>query len=114
MSTPVPAKGSPERVSTILRSGHGCPAASADLGGSMPVAVVLVMAVLPPATGTTGATNPTGVSAWHPGTSGLVIDIKQTLGRGIIAGAVGTTALNATTYADMVLRARPASTTPEM
>jgi hypothetical protein len=80
----------------------------------MPVAVVLVVAVLPRATGTTGATNASGVSAWYPGTSGLVIDIKQTLGRGLIAGAVGTTALNATTYADMVLRARPASTTPEM
>jgi hypothetical protein len=33
--------------------------------------------------------------------------------RGAIAGAVGTTALNAATYADMVLRARPASSTPE-
>lgn len=32
---------------------------------------------------------------------------------GIAAGAAGTTALNAVTYADMVLRARPASTTPE-
>lgn len=29
------------------------------------------------------------------------------------AGAAGTTALNAVTYLDMVLRARPASTTPE-
>lgn len=33
--------------------------------------------------------------------------------RGLIAGAVGTTALNATTYADMALRGRPSSSTPE-
>jgi hypothetical protein len=33
--------------------------------------------------------------------------------RGLLAGAAGTTALNAVTYADMVLRARPASSTPE-
>ncbi len=33
--------------------------------------------------------------------------------RGAIAGAVGTTALNAATYVDMVARARPASSTPE-
>jgi hypothetical protein len=32
---------------------------------------------------------------------------------GAAAGAAGTTALNATTYLDMVVRARPASTTPE-
>ena len=32
---------------------------------------------------------------------------------GAAAGAAGTTALNAVTYADMVLRGRPASTTPE-
>ena len=32
---------------------------------------------------------------------------------GAAAGAAGTTALNATTYLDMVLRARPASSTPE-
>ena len=32
---------------------------------------------------------------------------------GAAAGAAGTTALNATTYVDMTLRARPASTTPE-
>ncbi len=32
---------------------------------------------------------------------------------GAAAGAAGTTALDATTYADMVLRARPASSTPE-
>ena len=32
---------------------------------------------------------------------------------GVAAGAAGTTALNAVTYLDMVLRARPASSTPE-
>ncbi|WP_300008632.1 hypothetical protein [Pseudonocardia sp.] len=32
---------------------------------------------------------------------------------GIAAGAAGTTALNAVTFADMVVRARPSSTTPE-
>lgn len=32
---------------------------------------------------------------------------------GIAAGAAGTTALNAVTFADMAIRARPASTTPE-
>lgn len=33
--------------------------------------------------------------------------------QGLAAGAAGTTALNAVTYLDMALRARPASTTPE-
>lgn len=33
--------------------------------------------------------------------------------RGALAGAAGTTALNAVSYADMVLRARPASHVPE-
>ncbi|MFN2496811.1 MAG: hypothetical protein ABR608_13025, partial [Pseudonocardiaceae bacterium] len=32
---------------------------------------------------------------------------------GAAAGAAGTTALNAVTYLDMLLRARPASSTPE-
>lgn len=32
---------------------------------------------------------------------------------GVIAGAAGTTALNAVTYLDMTLRARPSSDTPE-
>ncbi|GAA1635974.1 hypothetical protein [Georgenia ruanii] len=35
------------------------------------------------------------------------------LTRGLVAGAAGTTALNAATYLDMVLRGRPASSTPE-
>lgn len=33
--------------------------------------------------------------------------------RGLLAGAAGTTALNAATYIDMVVRGRPASSTPE-
>jgi len=33
--------------------------------------------------------------------------------RGVAAGAAGTTALHAVTYLDMVVRGRPASTTPE-
>jgi hypothetical protein len=33
--------------------------------------------------------------------------------RGVAAGAAGTTALNATTYLDMVLRGRPSSSTPQ-
>ncbi len=33
--------------------------------------------------------------------------------RGALAGAVGTTALNAMTYLDMTVRGRPASSTPE-
>ncbi len=33
--------------------------------------------------------------------------------KGAAAGAAGTTALNATTYADMIFRGRPASSTPE-
>jgi hypothetical protein len=37
----------------------------------------------------------------------------RTVTRALVAGAAGTTALNATTYLDMALRARPASNTPE-
>jgi hypothetical protein len=43
--------------------------------------------------------------------------ISARLGRGLLAGAAagaaGTTALNAVTYLDMAVRARPASSTPE-
>jgi hypothetical protein len=45
-----------------------------------------------------------------------VNDSKSLFGaalRGAAAGASGTTALNAVTYLDMLLRARPASTTPQ-
>ncbi len=39
--------------------------------------------------------------------------LRRSLLRGTIAGAVGTTALNAATYVDMAARGRPASSTPE-
>lgn len=39
-------------------------------------------------------------------------DDLRTLARAVAAGAAGTTALNAVTYLDMLLRARPASSTP--
>jgi hypothetical protein len=39
--------------------------------------------------------------------------MRRDLVAGMAAGAAGTTALNAVTYIDMALRARPASTTPE-
>jgi hypothetical protein len=38
--------------------------------------------------------------------------IRRTLGHGIAAGAAGVTMLNAITYLDMALRARPSSDTP--
>ena len=38
---------------------------------------------------------------------------SKSLFRGAIAGAAGTTALNAATYLDMAVRGRPASSTPE-
>lgn len=38
--------------------------------------------------------------------------LRRTL-RGAAAGAAGTTALNAVTYLDMLIRARPASSTPQ-
>ncbi|MDQ3886333.1 MAG: hypothetical protein M3308_04800 [Actinomycetota bacterium] len=39
--------------------------------------------------------------------------MKRELLTGMLAGAAGTTALNATTYLDMAVRGRPPSTTPE-
>ena len=39
--------------------------------------------------------------------------LTKNLVRGVIAGAAGTTALNAVTYLDMAVRARPASSTPQ-
>jgi hypothetical protein len=39
--------------------------------------------------------------------------MRRQLLRGAAAGAAGTSALNAATYLDMLVRARPASTTPE-
>lgn len=38
--------------------------------------------------------------------------MRRELAAGIAAGAVGTVALNVTTYLDMLIRARPASSTP--
>jgi hypothetical protein len=40
-------------------------------------------------------------------------DVLRAAAAGAVAGAAGTTALNAVTYLDMTLRGRPASTTPE-
>jgi hypothetical protein len=39
--------------------------------------------------------------------------MRRTLLTGLAAGAAGTTALNVVSYLDMLVRARPASTTPE-
>jgi hypothetical protein len=39
--------------------------------------------------------------------------MKRKILAGAVAGAVGTTALNAVTFLDMAVRARPASSTPE-
>jgi len=39
--------------------------------------------------------------------------VVRNLYRGALAGAVGTTALNAVTYLDMAVRRRPASSTPQ-
>ncbi|MGT2464288.1 hypothetical protein [Sinomonas atrocyanea] len=39
--------------------------------------------------------------------------LARTIAAGAAAGAAGTTVLNAITYLDMALRARPASSTPE-
>jgi hypothetical protein len=41
------------------------------------------------------------------------MSLRRNLAHGAIAGAVGTTALNVATFLDMVLRGRPASSTPE-
>ena len=40
------------------------------------------------------------------------MDMGRDLGRGVVAGAVGTMALNALTYLDMAVRGRPASAVP--
>ncbi|MBB4664758.1 hypothetical protein [Conexibacter arvalis] len=46
-------------------------------------------------------------------TAGVVASIGSRIAHGLAAGAVGTMALNAVTYADMLVRARPASSLPE-
>lgn len=45
--------------------------------------------------------------------TGYAAGMLSRLLRGMAAGAAGTTALNTVTYLDMVVRARPASSTPE-
>ncbi len=42
-----------------------------------------------------------------------MVGMPSVLGRGLAAGAVGTTVLNAVTYADMAWRGRPASSAPD-
>ena len=39
--------------------------------------------------------------------------VTRNVGWGVLAGAAGTTALNAVTYLDMAVRGRPASSTPQ-
>jgi hypothetical protein len=41
------------------------------------------------------------------------MNLTRTISRGLVAGAAGTAALNLTTYADMLIRGRPASSVPE-
>jgi uncharacterized membrane protein len=45
--------------------------------------------------------------------AGYVPEMSSVLKRGLLAGAAGTTLLNAVTYLDMALRGRPGSDTPE-
>jgi xanthosine utilization system XapX-like protein len=54
-----------------------------------------------------------GSSKVPGGVCGYAGQVGGQLIRGVVAGAAGTTALNAVTYLDMALRARPASATPE-
>lgn len=42
-----------------------------------------------------------------------MVSMMRMVGRGAAAGAAGTTALNAVTYVDMVVRGRPPSSTPD-
>jgi hypothetical protein len=54
------------------------------------------------------------MTCWFPaGLPGQPVGMLQQLSRGVLAGLAGTTALNAVTYADMVLRGRPPSSAPE-
>jgi len=47
---------------------------------------------------------------WGPGTAP---GMRRQILAGVLAGAAGTTALNALTYLDMAVRGRPSSGTPE-
>ena len=49
----------------------------------------------------------------RPGRSEMTPRLLAGAVRGLAAGALGTSALNAITYGDMVIRGRPPSTTPE-
>lgn len=49
----------------------------------------------------------------HPTRTALRPSLRRRLARGAVAGAAGTTALNLVTYADMALRGRGSSSTPE-
>lgn len=52
---------------------------------------------------------PTGA----PGYCAAMTSLLRSVYRGALAGAAGTTALNAATYLDMAVRRRPASSTPQ-
>jgi hypothetical protein len=54
-----------------------------------------------------------GAGVCAPGPSGSGPAMTRGITRGALAGAAGTTALNAVTYLDMALRARPASDSTE-
>ena len=56
---------------------------------------------------------PSPVSTLRPGTPAPRPSVWKGVLRGAAAGAAGTTALNAVTYLDMVVRGRPASDAPE-
>lgn len=51
--------------------------------------------------------------AVHHEEAGYAGPVRGDVVRGLVAGAAGTTALNAVAYLDMTLRGRPASSTPE-
>lgn len=53
------------------------------------------------------------LGAVHRDEAGYAGFVQGDAVRGLVAGAAGTTALNAVAYLDMVLRGRPESTTPE-
>jgi hypothetical protein len=61
----------------------------------------------------TARARPVPVERFAALTRGQSCPMMKSIGRGLAAGAAGTTALNAATYVDMVLRGRPASKTPE-
>ena len=68
--------------------------------------------VVPGVAGSIPVAHPTGHSALFARDAGHRSHVSAIL-RGALAGAAGTTALNAVTYLDMAWRARPASSTPQ-